>query len=63
MNLSAERKQTHENGEQICGCQGGGGQTGVNWEFGVSRSKSLHLEWISNETPLYIAQGTISNHL
>ena len=26
---------------------------GMDWEFGVSRYKLLHLEWISNETLLY----------
>ena len=25
----------------------------MDWEFGVSRCKPLHLEWISNEGPLY----------
>ena len=51
MNLSTEKKQTHGHGEQTCGCQGGG--RGMNWEFGVSRGKLLHLEWISNEILLY----------
>ena len=44
MNLSTEKKQTHGRG-----CQGGGGGSGVDWEFGVSRCKLMHLEWISNE--------------
>ena len=35
--------------EHICGCQGGGGGSGVDWEFRVNRCKLLHLEWISNE--------------
>jgi len=34
--------------EQICGCQGGGGSSGIDWEFGVNRCKLLPLEWISN---------------
>ena len=51
MNLSTEKKQTHGQGEQTCGCQGGG--SGMDWEFGVSRCKRLHLEWISNEILLY----------
>ena len=25
----------------------------MDWEFGISRSKILHLEWISNEVLLY----------
>ena len=39
MNLSTGNKQTHGNGRQTCGCQGGGGGSGTDWEFGVSRSK------------------------
>ena len=36
MNLSTEKKQTHELGEQTCGCRGGGGgggggRGGVGW--------------------------------
>ena len=49
MNLSTEQKQPHRCGEQICGCQGGGGGSGMVGEFGVSRCKLLHLGWISNE--------------
>ena len=29
------------------------GKRGMDWEFGVSRCKLLHLEWISNEVLLY----------
>ena len=29
------------------------GGSGMDWEFGVSRYKLLHLEWISNEVLLY----------
>ena len=50
-NLSTEKKQTH--GEKTCGCQGGGGGSGIDWEFGVNRCKLLPLEWISNEILLY----------
>ena len=52
MNLSTENKQTHGHREQTCGgCQGGGGEggSGMDGEFGFSRCKLLHLEWISNE--------------
>ena len=31
----------------------GRGGNGMDWEFGVSRCKLLHLEWISNEILLY----------
>ena len=36
-----------------CGCQGGRGGSRMDWEFGVSQCKLLHLEWISNEVLLY----------
>ena len=44
-------KQTHRHGKETCGCQGrgGGGGSGIDWKFGISRCKLLHLEWISNE--------------
>ena len=58
MDLSTE-KETHGLGEQTCGCQGEGKGSGMEWEYGVNRSKLLDLEWISNE----IQQGTIHSHL
>ena len=33
MNLSTERKQIHRHGQQTYGCQGGGGGSGMDWEF------------------------------
>ena len=40
MNLPTEEKQTHRHGEWTCSCcQGGGGRSGMAWEFGVSRCK------------------------
>ena len=33
--------------------KGDGGGRGMDWEFGVSRSKLLHLEWISKEVLLF----------
>ena len=59
MNLSTEKKQTHGHGDQTCGCQGGGEGSGVDWEFGVSTGKPLHLERISNETLLYSTENYI----
>jgi len=56
------RKENHEHGEQTCGCQGGGGGSGMDWEFGVNRRKLLPLEWVSNEILLY-STGTIFSHL
>jgi len=29
------------------------GGSGLDWQFGVSRCKLLHLEWISNKGLLY----------
>jgi len=53
VNLSIEKKKTHGLGEQTCGFQEGGGGILMDWEFGISRCKLLHLEWISNEILLY----------
>ena len=44
MNLSTKQKQTHKHREQTYGCQEGGGGSGMDWAFGVSRCKLLHLE-------------------
>ena len=52
MNLSTEQRRSLSRGEQTCGCPGDGGDSGMDWEFGVSGCKLLHLEWISNETLL-----------
>ena len=43
------RKETHGLGEETCGCQGGVGGSGADWELGVNRCRLLPLEWISNE--------------
>ena len=55
-------QKRNKSGEQTCGCQGEWGGSGMGWEFGLSRCKLLHLEWISNGI-CFIAQGTISTHL
>ena len=57
MNLSTKEKQTHRHREQNCGCQEGGDSGGMVWEFGISRCKLLHIEWINNKVLL----GTILN--
>ena len=59
-NLSTEHKQTHRQGEQTCGCQGGGGGSGMDEEFGVSSYKLLYLAWMGSDVPLY---STMSNLL
>ena len=56
MNPSTKQKQTHreethiEKRLKVARMEGG---SGMDWEFGVSRSKLLHLKWISNEVLLY----------
>ena len=49
INLSTKQKQIHRRRGEICGYQGGGRKSGMDGEFGASRCKLLHLEWISNE--------------
>ena len=49
MNLSMKQKQTHRHREQTCGCQVGEEWGGKDWDFGISRYKPLHIEWMSNE--------------
>ena len=39
--------------------KGEGGETGIDWEFGVSRCQLLHLQSISNEVLLY----STGNHI
>ena len=34
--FSFRRKETHGLGEQICGCQGGEGRSGMDWESEVN---------------------------
>ena len=53
MNLYTEQKQTQGHREQTCGCQWGGGGSGMDGEFGVGRCKPLHLESMKNEVLLY----------
>ena len=49
MNISVKQKQTHRHREQTCGCRGGE----KDWEFGISRYKLVHIEWINNKVLLY----------
>ena len=63
MNLFTEKKQTHGLGDQTCGCQGGERQSRMDWEFGVSRCKLLHFEWISNEILLHSTGNYIQSLL
>ena len=61
MNLSTEQKQTLRNGQQTCGCQGGGGGRGMDWEFRVNRCKLLYLEWIDNEVLLHSTRNFVQS--
>ena len=38
--------KTHRHGEQIYSCQGGGGGSGMDGEFGVAGCQLLPLEWV-----------------
>ena len=53
------KKEMHGLGKQTCGCQGGDGGNGMDWESGVNRCKLSHLEWISNEILLYSTRNYI----
>ena len=63
MNLSTEQKQTHRHGEQTCGCQSGGegGESGVDWEFGINKCKLLHFEWMGNGVLLYSTENYVQS--
>ena len=53
MNLSTEQEQTHRHREQAVAAKGEvEGGNGMDWNFGVSRCKPLHLQWISSEVLL-----------
>jgi len=48
---------------RLVAAKGKQGGNGLDWEFGAGRCKVSHLEWISNEVLLYIAQETVSSLL
>ena len=56
---SFHRKGTHGLGEQTCGCQSGGGGSGMEWESGANRCKLLPLEWIGKEILPYSPGNSI----
>ena len=37
------------------------GRNGMNWEFGISRCKLLHLKWMSNEVLFYSIENYIQS--
>ena len=60
MNFSTKQKQTQRQREQtwLVVAKVGGTSGGMDCEFGISRCKLLHVEWINSEV-LLIAQRTI----
>ena len=53
--------------EQTCGCQGGGGRGGMDWELEIHRRKLLYREWVNNKVLLhstgnYIQYPVINHH-
>ena len=58
-NKPFHRKETHGLGEQTCGCQGAGGGSGMDWQFGVNRCGLLPLERISNEILLFSTENYV----
>ena len=59
MILSTKWKQIIGTESRLVVAKGGGGGSGIDWEFGVSRCNLLHLEWISNEILLYSTRSHI----
>ena len=51
MKISIKEKQTHIDNTLVV-AKGEEGGSRMAWEFGISRCKLLHLEWISNEVLL-----------
>ena len=60
VNLSTQQKGTQWYREQTCGCQGCGGGSGMDGEFGVSRGNLSHTGWINKALP-YSTISNISN--
>ena len=52
MNLSTEKKLMDVENRLVV-AKGEERGSGMDWEFGISRCKLSHLEWISNEVLLY----------
>ena len=62
MNISTGQKQTHrENGLGVVKGEQGGVESGMYWEFGISKCKLLHLEWLSHEVLLYSTGNSIQS--
>ena len=62
INESFHRKETHGHGEQICGCQWGGGGSGMDGSLGlIDANYCFWSGWAMRAC--CIAEGTLSNHL
>ena len=59
MNTSMKQQQNHRHREQICGCQVGGGEGGMDLEFGISRCTLVYIGWI-NKVLLYRKRTTFN---
>ena len=53
MNLSAKHKWLTDMANRLVVAEGEGRGSGIYLEFGVSKCKLLHLEWIKNKILLY----------
>ena len=60
MNLVTKQKQAHRHREQTCNCQGGRGQGGLDWEFGISRCELLYIDQINNKVLLIAQEATFN---
>ena len=60
--MTKHRNRLTDAGNRRVEAKGEGGG-GMDWGFGVSRCKRLHLEWRSHAVLPHSAQGTISNLL
>ena len=61
-NELSHRKENHGLGEQICGCQGGRGGSGKDWELGVNRCRILPQYGLAMGS-CCVALGSLSSHL
>ena len=62
MNISTEQKQTHrENRLGVVKREQGGVESGMYCEFGITKCKLLHLEWLSHEVLLHSTGNSIQS--
>ena len=52
MNLSTKQNRLTDMENKLVVAKGEWEESGMDWEFGVSRCKLLHLEWINNKVLL-----------